>query len=81
MEDIAEARLVLTDDLIAESMRRGKAAERELKRSLGLESPPAPHANTHKPKPPQRPAPKNTKQHRLAAESARRGETDPDRGD
>src|SRR6059058_1759974 len=28
MEDIAEARLVLTDDLIAESMRRGKTAER-----------------------------------------------------
>jgi len=28
MEDIAEARLVLTDELIAESMRRGKAAER-----------------------------------------------------
>ena len=81
MEDIAEARLVLTDALIAESMRRGKAAERELRRSLGLESPPASHANTHKPKPAQRPAPKNTKQHRLAAESARRGETDPDRGD
>src|SRR5262249_28694510 len=33
MEDIAEARLVLTDELIAESMRRGKAAERELKRN------------------------------------------------
>ena len=32
MEDIAEARLVLTDELIAESMRRGKAAERELRR-------------------------------------------------
>ena len=30
MEDIAEARLVLTDALVAESMRRGKAAEREL---------------------------------------------------
>ncbi len=44
MEDIAEARLVLTDELVAESMRRGKAAERELKRSLGLEPPPAPHA-------------------------------------
>jgi ribosome maturation factor RimP len=44
MEDIAEARLVLTDELIAESMRRGKAAERALKRSLGLEPPPAPHA-------------------------------------
>ena len=35
MEDIAEARLVLTDELIAESMRRGKAAERELKQNLG----------------------------------------------
>src|SRR5215468_7896470 len=34
MEDIAEARLVLTDELIAESMRRGKAAERDLKRDL-----------------------------------------------
>jgi ribosome maturation factor RimP len=83
MEDIAEARLVLTDDLIAESMRRGKAAERELKRSLGLEPPPAPHAGAHKPKAqsPNKPAPKNTKQHRLAADRARRGETDPDRGD
>ena len=33
MEDIADARLVLTDELIAESMRRGKAAERELRQS------------------------------------------------
>ena len=81
MEDIAEARLVLTDELIAESMRRGKAAERELKRSLGLEPPPAPHADRHKPKPAKQPAPKNTKQHRLAAERARRGDIDPDRGD
>jgi ribosome maturation factor RimP len=81
MQDIAEARLVLTDELIAQSMRRGKAAERELKRSLGLAPPPAPHANSHKPKPPNKPAPKNTKQHRLAAERARRGDTDPDRGD
>jgi ribosome maturation factor RimP len=40
MEDIADARLVLTDELIAESMRRGKAAERELKRNLGLAPPP-----------------------------------------
>lgn len=32
MEDIADARLVLTDELIAESMRRGKAAERALRR-------------------------------------------------
>ena len=36
MEDIADARLVLTDELIAESMRRGKAAERELRQNLGL---------------------------------------------
>ena len=81
MEDIAEARLVLTDELIAESMRRGKAAERELKRSLGLEPPPAPHAGGHQSKSANKPAPKNTKQHRLAAERARRGDTDPDRGD
>ena len=83
LEDIADARLVLTDELIAESMRRGKAAERELKRSLGLEPPPAPHANAHKPKPqpPKKPAAKNTKQHRLAAEQTRRGAIDPDRGD
>ena len=58
MEDIAEARLVLTDELIAESMRRGKAAERELRRELGLEPPPPPHAKksepakSHKPKKP-----------------------------
>ena len=81
MEDIAEARLVLTDELIAEAMRRGKAAERELKRSLGLEPPPAPHANRDKPKPGKKPVPKNTKQHRLAAARARRGEIDPERGD
>src|SRR6201987_5566726 len=30
MEDIGEARLVLTDELVAESMRRGKAAAPEL---------------------------------------------------
>src|SRR5436853_7888869 len=44
MEDISDARLVLTDELIAESMRRGKAAERKLRQSLGLEPPPPPHA-------------------------------------
>jgi ribosome maturation factor RimP len=81
MEDIAEARLVLTDELIAESMRRGKQAERELKRSLGLEPPAAPHAKLHKSKPAKKPAPKNTKQHRLAAEQARRRGIDPERGD
>jgi ribosome maturation factor RimP len=74
MEDIAEAKLLLTDELVAESMRRGKAAERELKRDLGLEPPLAPHARNHSPKP-NKPAPKNTKQHRLAAASARRGES------
>ena len=79
MEDIAEARLVLTDELIADSMRRGKKAERELKRSLGLEPPPAPHALGHKTKPSKKTEPKNTKQHRLAAERTRRG--DIDRGD
>ena len=81
MEDIAEAKLVLTDELIAESMRRGKAAERELKRNLGLEPPAPAHASQHTkitaPKP-KKPAPKNTKQHRLAAERVRRGDTDPD---
>ena len=81
MEDITEARLVLTDELVAESMRRGKQAERELKRSLGLEPPAAPHADIHKSRPAKKPAPKNTKQHRLAAEKTRRGGTDPVRGD
>ena len=85
MEDIGEARLVLTDELVAESMRRGKAAERELKRELGIEPPQAPHAKTqkHKPakKPISKPVPKNTKKHRLAAERARRGDIDPTEGD
>ena len=44
MEDIADARLVLTDELIAELMRRGKIAEREMKRNLGVLPPPPPHA-------------------------------------
>jgi ribosome maturation factor RimP len=96
MEDIADARLVLTDELIAESMRRGKAAERELKQNLGLAPPPPPHAkksdpaksNKPKPKPnlkkpdlKNKTAPKNTKEHRLAAERLRRGEIDPTEGD
>jgi ribosome maturation factor RimP len=93
MDEIADARLVLTDDLIAESMRRGKAAERELKRELGLEPPAPPHAKSAatksaatKPgrskKPlPRKPLPKNTKQHRLAAERPRRGEHDLTEGD
>src|SRR5690348_16159249 len=49
MNEIADARLVLTDELIAESMRRGKAAERELKRSLGLAPPSPPHAKKSDP--------------------------------
>ncbi len=78
MEDIAEARLVLTDELVAESMRRGKAAEREMRRNLGLEPPLPPHAKNVRPQ--KKPVPKNTKQHRLAAK-ARRGESDPTEGD
>jgi ribosome maturation factor RimP len=93
MEDIADARLVLTDELIAESMRRGKLAERELKQNLGLMPAPPPHAKrsdpkkSYAPKPKPKPesvrksAPNNTKEHRLAAERARRGEIDPTRGD
>jgi ribosome maturation factor RimP len=93
MEDIADARLVLTDELIAESMRRGKAAERELRQNLGLEPPPPPHAKksdpakSNKPKPKLKPegvrknAPKSTKEHRLAAERLLRGKIDPTRGD
>jgi ribosome maturation factor RimP len=65
IEDIAEARLVLTDALIAESMRKGKAAERELRQELGLEKAPPPHARRA---PAKKPA--NTKQHRLAADTA-----------
>jgi ribosome maturation factor RimP len=89
MEDIADARLVLTDELIAESMRRGKAAERELKQNLGLEPPPPVHARksdpakSNKPKPKLKSksggksAPQNTKQHRLAAGKARKADIDP----
>ncbi|KJC42073.1 ribosome maturation factor RimP [Bradyrhizobium sp. LTSP849] len=95
MEDIGEARLVLTDELIAQSMRRGKAEAREIRRNLGLEPPAAPHAeisakitkNTKPQKKPalintqKKPAPTNTKKHRLAADRARRGEIEPDEGD
>jgi ribosome maturation factor RimP len=88
MEDIAEARLVLTDELIAESMRRGKAAEREMRRELGIEPPAPAHAKksdpakSNKPKPkPKKPLPKNTKKHRLAAQGLPGGEFDPTEGD
>src|SRR4030081_1542296 len=91
MEDIADARLVLTDELIAESMRRGKAAERELKQRLGLGPPPPPvakksdPAKSNAPKPKsnlkKKNAPKNTKEPRLAAARLLRGEIDPTEGD
>ena len=95
MEDIADARLVLTDELIAESMRRGKAAERELKQKLGLAPPPPPHAKksdltkSNKPKPKhqstakgaQKSPPKHTKEHRLAAARLRTGQIDHTEGD
>jgi ribosome maturation factor RimP len=89
MEDIADARLVLTDELIAESMRRGKAAEREMRRELGLEPPAPAHAkksdpaksNKPKPKSQKKPLPKNTKKHRLAAQGLPGGEFDPTEGD
>ena len=93
MEDIADARLVLTDELVAESMRRGKQAERELKQNLGLAPPSPPHAKksdpakSNKPKPKalktalKKPLPKNTKKHRLAAQGLPGGEFDPTEGD
>jgi ribosome maturation factor RimP len=75
-------------------MRRGKQAERELKQSLGILPPPPPHAKksdptkSHAPKPKLKPVakkaqkspPKNTKEHRLAAERKRLG-LDPTEGD
>lgn len=91
MEDIADARLVLTDELIAESMRRGKLAERQMKQDLGILPSPPPHAkksdparsNAPKPKSKtgKKPAPTNTKEHRLAAERLRRGDLDPIEGE
>jgi ribosome maturation factor RimP len=94
IEDISDARLVLTDALIAESMRRGKAAARELEENLGLKPAPPPHAKkaraelpiskSFKPQPKSKPKtePKNTKAHRLAAEAKKRaGTTDTHEGD
>jgi ribosome maturation factor RimP len=88
LTDIGDARLVLTDELIAESMRRGKAAERDLKEDLGIAPPPPAHAKKarakgvkSKPVKAKKPLPQNTKQHRLAAEQARRDRTDHPEGD
>jgi ribosome maturation factor RimP len=93
MEDISSANLVLTDELVAESMRRGKHAEEDLKRELGLAPPPAPHAKRSDPKKSfapkpkakvakaaKKPLPKNTKAHRLA-KNAGRGDFDSTEGD
>ena len=80
MEDISEARLVLTDELIAESMRRGKKAERELKRSLGLEPPAPPHANVPIRKR-RRSRFRRTPNNIAWPPKTRRGDTDPVRGD
>ncbi len=63
MEDIAEARLVLTDELMKGQAPKSQASKSKLS------------------KPQDKQAPKNTKQHRLAAERARRGEIDPTEGD
>ena len=80
MADISEARLVLTDALIAESMRKGKAAARDLKEDLGLAPEPPEHARaarsksagkaTRKKAGPKKELPKNTKAHRLARQNA-----------
>ena len=95
LADIGDARMVLTDELIAESMRRGKAAERELKESLGIAPPPPAHARKARaakggkngkggksaPKPKKKPLPTNTKQHRLAADRRLAGVIDPIEGE
>ncbi len=94
MEDISDARLVLTDALVAESMRRGKSAAREIEENLGLKPAPPPHARkaraelpiskSFKPKLKSKlkTPPKNTKEHRLAADAKKRaGITDTHEGD
>ncbi len=91
LSDIASANLVLTNELIAESMRRGRDAEREQLENAGVLPPPPPHAKKaremrgkakpHQPKP-KKPLPKNTKAHRLAADAKRRAaHSDPHEGE
>lgn len=86
--DIAAANLVLTNALIAESMRRGRDTEREQLEDSGALPQPPEHARRarekrdltksnkpnklNKPKAPAKPLPKNTKAHRLAAEAKKR---------
>ncbi|TAK46667.1 MAG: ribosome maturation factor RimP [Xanthobacteraceae bacterium] len=55
MEDIAEARLVLTDALVRESLRRGKAAERDMREERKQQRAAPPHPDnqddtTHSPR-------------------------------
>jgi ribosome maturation factor RimP len=71
MADIADARLVLTDELIAESMRRGKAAERALRRGdTAADEDASPAAPGPRTKPASsRNKPAGTKKDRLAARS------------
>ena len=45
IEDMSEAKLVLTDALIAESLRRGKAADREVKGNKRIKAGAPRHAN------------------------------------
>jgi ribosome maturation factor RimP len=77
MDRIGEARMVLTDALIAESLKRGKAAERTMRQELGLEAPspnyPVPNIDP-KPKNSSKPnsKPGRTKLQRLAAQSTDR---------
>ena len=73
----------------------GKAAERELKESLGIAPPPPAHARKARatkggkngkggksaPKPKKKPLPTNTKQHRLAADRRLAGVIDPIEGE
>jgi len=74
IDRIGEARMVLTDALIAESLKRGKAAERSMRQELGLAAPspnyPVPNIDP-KPKP-RAVNPGRTKRHRLAEQSTDR---------
>ncbi len=71
IDRIGEARLVLTDALIAESLKRGKAAEREIRQNLGLEAP-SPNYRVPKTNPNANPKSGRTKEQRLAARSIHR---------
>ena len=91
MEDIADARLVLTDELIAESMRarQGRRARAQAESRAGAAAPAA--CEEERPgeeqqaeaetEPNKNRCPKNTKEHRLAAQGLRGGEIDPTEGD